>query len=573
MNTYESRRKQRKNSARERQEARRKRQGGMATLASDVPTRSSDEGSTALWRERILLILRDVLWYITHKPQILSGVAIFAAVLFVLFVVSHLFTGRIFPNIWVLGVYMGDMTVEDASAALAEAWDKNVRIALYAGGDRVISAAPIDLGIQIDTKQAAEAARGVGLSGLPFGYNVIPNITVDYVTAQNYLLNLWDSVNIQPYNAGYEWRDGDLVGVPGREGRALDIVLTLERLIQDSVRVATTQRLDLVMSPVPPDSSNPQPFLEEARLLVSQPIQLRGYDPFKDEQIVWTTTAEEFTRWLEASRTGLTLRRGVFQSYLNALDATLNSAANTTVRYLDAEETMTQIERAITRRQPSVDLRIRYRQSTYTVQSGDSGFRISRKTGIPFFLIRESNPSVDWNRLSIGQTINLPSRDLILPEMPVPNKRIVVDLDRLLLVAYENGQQVFSWRVSSGRTEAPTSPGIYQILNHDEVAVGSGVELCGDNGCGQWEMYWFMGIYRVEGGVINGFHGAVRLPNGALLNNGNVGGRDTYGCIMSYNEDAKNLYDWAEKGTVVEIISSEFKPESSLGQQVLNASI
>ena len=33
---------------------------------------------------------------------------------------------------------------------------------------------------------------------------------------------------------------------------------------------------------------------------------------------------------------------------------------------------------------------------------------------------------------------------------------------------------------------------------------------------------------------------------------------------------AKELYDWAETGTVVEIVSDEFSPESELGRYALD---
>ena len=135
------------------------------------------------------------------------------------------------------------------------------------------------------------------------------------------------------------------------------------------------------------------------------------------------------------------------------------------------------------------------------------------------------------------------------------------------MVAYENGVEVFNWRISSGVTSAPTSPGIYQILNHEPIAYGSSYTLCGDTGCGQWEMNWFMGIYEVVPGLVNGFHGAVLLPDGTFLGGNNVGSQFTLGCVMSRDDEAKLLYDWADKGTIVEIISNEFSPESELGRQ------
>ena len=74
--------------------------------------------------------------------------------------------------------------------------------------------------------------------------------------------------------------------------------------------------------------------------------------------------------------------------------------------------------------------------------------------------------------LSVGETVNLPSPDITLPLDPIPNKRIVVNLKTQSLIAYENGQPVFSWLISSGMDHAPTSPGIYQIFSHDRESEG-----------------------------------------------------------------------------------------------------
>jgi len=102
------------------------------------------------------------------------------------------------------------------------------------------------------------------------------------------------------------------------------------------------------------------------------------------------------------------------------------------------------------------------------------------------------------------------------------------------------------------------------------VARGSSFTLCNEAGgnCGQWEMYWFMGMYEVAGGVMNGFHGAVLLPNGAYLGGGNVGAPYTFGCVMSMNDQAEILFNWAEEGVIVEVISNEYLPKSDLGQLV-----
>jgi lipoprotein-anchoring transpeptidase ErfK/SrfK len=229
---------------------------------------------------------------------------------------------------------------------------------------------------------------------------------------------------------------------------------------------------------------------------------------------------------------------------------------------------MDRVRRAIAEKTAQVNLRVRYRPTEYQVVYGDRAYGIARKTGIPYFLLEEANAGRDLNRLSPGDILNIPSRDATIPYDPVPHKRIIVNLTTQSLVAYESGREVFRWAISSGMSNAPTSPGTFQILNHDPEALGSSYTLCGEQGCGQWRMYWFMGIYEVVPGLMNGFHGAVLLPNGAYLGGGNVGRPYTFGCIMSQDDNARLLYEWAEVGTVVEIISGEYPPQSQLAQQV-----
>ena len=204
------------------------------------------------------------------------------------------------------------------------------------------------------------------------------------------------------------------------------------------------------------------------------------------------------------------------------------------------------------------------------MQDGDWGLRLSRRLGLPFFNIQNANPGTDWDQVFVGQNIAVPSRDLVIPLDPIEDRRIIVDLDRRYLVAFENDEIVFDWPISVGMPDAPTNPGVYQILSQFDVAFGSSFSLCNeDSECGQWEMDYFMGIYEVGIGLTNGFHGAVRLPNGAYLNGGSSQLATTFGCVMSDNAQAELIYNWAETGIVVEMIDSDFPPESELGQRAV----
>lgn len=390
-------------------------------------------------------------------------------------------------------------------------------------------------------------------------------MSVDELKAQDFLLDLTAEVNVAPFNAGYEWQGDELVGIPGRDGRALDVPLTMQRILQDPSGISERHRLEIIMTPLAPDITDPTPNLEDARQVASQTFNFNGYDPFFDQSYTWNTTREVVASWLEAGRSGLTLRNEAFAPFVEAQNATLNSAGQPQ-RYVDPVDAKERVREAISTQQTQVNFRIRYRSTSYEIVSGDTGFAISRKTGIPFFLIEELNPNVNWNSLSVGDQINIPSRDVTLPLDPVPSKRIIIDLRTQSLVAYENGQEVFRWLIASGIPSAPTAPGIFQILTHNDVASGSSFTLCGDRGCGQWQMYWFMGLYEVTPGLMNGFHGAVLLPDGTYLGGGNVGAPFTYGCLMSQNDNAEQLYQWAQEGTVVEILSEEYQPQSDLAR-------
>jgi hypothetical protein len=515
------------------------------------------------WHGRLRVLARDAAWYALHRPYVLQAIGLFIVIVAAAFVLSHVLGGRLFPNLWSMGASLGELTIEEAAAVLETTWTHQMKIQLV-DSDRMWEVRPADLGLLLDAEATVEAARAAGMAGIPMGYNVLPVVSLDEFAAQDYLLNLTDEANFAPRNASFAWQNNELVGVPGTFGRVLDVGMSMEVLKENLVGIVDARRFELVMQPLEPAISDPNPYLEDARALLSRPFELNGYDPFRNEFMRWSTDGTTLATWLEVNDQGLGLREDQYMPFLEAQNESLMAVNE--LRYLEPTETMEKIELALQEGASRVDLRIRYRPTEYTVQPGDTGYRIARRTGLPFYLITTANPGMEWDTLSIGDVVRIPSIDATVPLDPVPSKRIIVNLDTQSLIAYEDGVEVFSWRISSGVAEFPTYPGVYQILTQDETAFGSTFELCGTNGCGQWEMYWFMGIYEVVPGLMNGFHGAVLLPNGAYLGGGNVGYPYTYGCVMSENSNAEKLFRWADLGTVVEIVSEEYASPSDLGQ-------
>jgi hypothetical protein len=577
MDVYEPRRKK-ESKARQRYNARQRKRGAMAEKHVETDRRVVDfsgvlSPSVDNMRQRIGIALQDFGWYLRHNPIYLWAVVGAVLVIALLYFLSFLITGRVAPGVRAMDTSLSGMSLAEAEGVLLSAWQDSATIALLADGEVVANVHPGDLGVRFDAYETAKDAQGVGLSALPFGKTVPPVVEVDTLSAQGYLLDLSNVVNTSPYTAGFEWRDNAVHGVMGYDGRMLDIPLTIEKLAQNLASTIQRGRLELLMIPIPPERRDPTPFVDQVTALIEQAPELSGYDPFTNQYFTWPVPLEQFVSWLAAGPAALELRYDEFEDYVQAINQTLNEPGEQ-LRYLQVGESLRMMNEAIERGDTRINLRVRYREQTYEVIRGDTAFSIGRKTGIPFRLIRDANPDKDLDWLYPGDELIIPPLDLVMPNDPVPHKRIIVDLDRLYLVAYENGQPIFQWQVSSGVDGAPTSPGTYQILNHDNNAVGSSVNICQQGGlqCGQWEMSWFMGIYEVSPGLLNGFHGRVLLPNGNYLGDGAIGQRNTFGCVMSTDEQARLLYDWAEVGTVVEIISSEYTPKSDLGQHALSIS-
>jgi len=47
---------------------------------------------------------------------------------------------------------------------------------------------------------------------------------------------------------------------------------------------------------------------------------------------------------------------------------------------------------------------------TYTVRGGDTGSKIARDMGVSLTALLNANPGVDWNRLRVGQVLNIPGQ-------------------------------------------------------------------------------------------------------------------------------------------------------------------
>jgi len=271
---------------------------------------------------------------------------------------------------------------------------------------------------------------------------------------------------------------------------------------------------------VEPDTAD---ITTQAEALLARSVTLTAYDVLTDQTLTWTLTREMLATWLH-------LIPGPDGKPL--VDANLYAIRDSLVALAEAlgdgrgfryDEAAQQVFDVFDAGGGTVTLYLTHPERTYTVESGDTLTSLSAKFGMPSGLVAEANPGIDYNRLSVGQQIIIPSQDILTPYMPVPGKRIVVNLDEQRVRVYENGALLYDWPTSTGIATSPTHRGTFQVLSKNEKAYAS-----------QWDLWmpYFLAVYPAGGGVENGFHELPILANGQRLWAGSLGRPASFGCII-----------------------------------------
>ncbi len=327
------------------------------------------------------------------------------------------------------------------------------------------------------------------------------------------------------------------------------ILFSFGAIVMHSIRAADVPAVPLPTATPPVLSlggvtiSEASPLMPLARRLLASPLTINAYSPITDKTENWTLDADQWGQWLRVEKTasGATLNVDpvLLTNYLNGQNLRLGEG-----RYIDPVKSATAIRSAVGVGSTAATIRIYSAPTIYTVQGGDTLGAIAWKQGIPMWRISNANPGVNMNALSTGQRITLPAKDDLLPLPVVDGKRIVVSITKKHMWVYENSQLKWDWVASTGISDSPTMPGLFQVQSHEKNAYG-----------GLWDLWMphFLGIYEAVPGFMNGIHGLPTLSNGHLLWAGFLGRPITYGCVLLSLENAAALYNWANDGVVVEI--------------------
>jgi lipoprotein-anchoring transpeptidase ErfK/SrfK len=488
-------------------------------------------------------VLVALLFLLTAVAGVVAGTA------------AHLYAGDlVLPGVRSLGVVLGGQTEEQAAATLASAWEAQTVALTHEGLSLAVP--PADLGMTLDAAATAETAYWTGRTidsltalrqdGLSI-FTVPPVWAFDPGVAEATLTALAPQLAVAPTDARVIITGTTAEAVPAADGRELDIAATLAALGADPAAVLQSGRLPLATRPVPAAVQDVSAAVAEANRLLGTTVTLRAWDPIADQTATAVVDPSTWGRWLSLSADPAapggyrwTVDGRAAEDFLT----TWAAAQFGDGRYLAPEETVAALSDAIQAQQPEVTARVYYQPRQHTVVAGETLSSIGREAGIPYPWIAEANPGVE--NLSVGQTLLIPSPDVMLPLPPVAGKRIEVSLGEQRARVYENGQLKWDWPASTGIADSPTAPGVFQIQSHEPNAYA-----------GNWDLWMpsFMGIYRPvpPSDFMNGFHGFPTRGNAQLLWTGDLGRPVTYGCILLSSENAQTLYDWAEAGVVVEV--------------------
>ncbi|MDK1045211.1 MAG: peptidoglycan binding domain-containing protein [Anaerolineales bacterium] len=461
------------------------------------------------------------------------------------------------PGVTVGEIPVGGMRLARATELLDRAWNQELMLAAVDTGDagRTWMVSPAQFGLTVDAAGSAQRAYAYARQGslpssilemvaaLSDGWEVEPIITYDPEAARVGLESLSQSAYIPAADAMLGLAAGEVSATPAQWGRQLDIESSLALLSADPEAILLRYGfIPLVTIPIQPAIADVAQAANEAERLLSARPTLKAYDPVADEWLEFTPTREQASAWLSIQRDGSGLRVVIEEEAMGPYLAGLQTSIGEE-RALDPVAASAALLAGL-RDEQAETLQVRYRPRYYVVRPEDSLISISFQVGIPYWRWLEENPEVKARGLRVGESLNIPPRDAMLELPAVEGKRIVISISEQRMWIQEQGEVIREHLISTGLSNSPTLPGIYQVRSRTLDAYLSSWDL---------NMPLFLGIYYDTPNLRSGIHGPPQLSDGSRLWEDALGNPASYGTVILDLEAAEQLFNWAEEGVVVEI--------------------
>lgn len=466
-------------------------------------------------------------------------------------------TDEIFPGIGVGELDLGGLSKEEATQVIQAEWQEKDDIEVVVRGD--LSRSWMDrasaFGLSVDAEETASNAYRLGREGEGFakiinmlsvlrsGGQVDYAVSLDLVQAKSQV-ELWAKEVFVPSVPDHLALDGrQLIVQPARDGRSVDVLATLQFLVDNTFSVLVLDRqIPLATVPVLSEHYATDGARDRLSEILATDPRLEAYDPVTDEHFVWRPDDDHFSSWFDIKPEEGEFKVSVIEDHIMAFVEEVNSQLGEGRRIPDKQalaDTITQLSGGEVE-----PLKVEHLSRSYVVAPGDNLVSISFSIGMPYWKLYEVNPDLARQGLVVGEELIIPPLDAMLTLPIIPEKRIVISILEQRMWVYEQGELIHEYIVSTGIPSSPTLPGIYQVNSHYENAYAS-----------IWNLYMphFLGIYDAVPGFTNGIHGLPLLSSGRRLWADVLGNPASYGCIILDLNAAEQLFYWAEEGVVVEI--------------------
>lgn len=186
----------------------------------------------------------------------------------------------------------------------------------------------------------------------------------------------------------------------------------------------------------------------------------------------------------------------------------------------------------------------------YTVQPGDTLEKIAKDHNLTWLQLANYNQLGDPNNLQIGQIIKIsnnpddydgasPYYQEEIYQAKESEKHILIILSEQRLYTYEGDQLIGSYLISSGTASYPTVIGVFKIWIKLPSTTMSG-------GTGR-DAYYLTDVKHTMY-----FYGDYGI-HGTYWHN-NFGTPMSHGCVNMSDTDAEVVYNWADIGTIVQVV-------------------
>ncbi|MBU2603019.1 MAG: VanW family protein [Actinobacteria bacterium] len=239
--------------------------------------------------------------------------ALVAVVVLAILVDAGISYNRVHPGVSVAGVGMGRMTPEAAEEALTRKVERarNNSVTLTADTGREWYLLPSDVDVQVDAAATAKEAMAVTRTGSFFadlrtkfrlyfsGTDVPLSATLDTALLDEVLLEVTNTLDVAPVNAGLVIRGDDIEIVDGKDGLVVD-----EDALRDGVKellfTLSAGRIDIAMVTEAPaiQAADTSEAVAKARTM------LHGSVGLSFEDVVWALSPSEIASAMDFTTEG-----------------------------------------------------------------------------------------------------------------------------------------------------------------------------------------------------------------------------------------------------------------------------